>query len=137
MADEMIEGQQPEVIPSEEKPKRILFGTNVSTEPKKKKDRSVEIGHVKLPSLDKIPLGEGFEQDMFGRIPVEVTVELGRTSLSLKEVLEMAEGSILELDHLVGEPLSLYVNEQLIAQGEVVTVDDKYGLKVTNLIAKK
>ena len=71
-----------------------------------------------------------------GNIPVSATVELGQTELSLKEILELSEGSIIELDRLAGEPLDLKVGGQLIAQGEVVAIDDYYGLRITNVVMK-
>jgi flagellar motor switch protein FliN/FliY len=80
--------------------------------------------------------GGKLEAKTLGDIPVEVTVELGRTQMSLREVLELQEGSVIELDRLAGEPLDLKVGGQLIAQGEVVAVDDYYGLRITNVIVK-
>ena len=71
-----------------------------------------------------------------GDIPVQATVELGQTELSLKEILELSEGSIIELNRLAGEPLDLKVGGQLIAQGEVVAIDDYYGLRITNVVMK-
>ena len=65
-----------------------------------------------------------------------VSVELGRSQISLKEVLDLSEGSIVELQRLVGEPLDLVVNGQIIAQGEVVAIDNNYGLRITNVIAR-
>ncbi|OGC12390.1 flagellar motor switch protein FliN [candidate division WOR-1 bacterium RIFOXYA12_FULL_52_29] len=71
-----------------------------------------------------------------GDIPISVTVELGNAELSLKEILELSEGSIIELNRLAGEPLDLKVGGQLVAQGEVVAVDDYYGLRITNVVMK-
>lgn len=62
-------------------------------------------------------------------------MELGRSHVSLKEVFELSEGSIIELERLVGEPLDLVVNGQVVAQGEVVAIDNNYGLRVTNVIS--
>ena len=70
----------------------------------------------------------------FSNIPVKISAELGRSQLSLKDVYDLSEGSIVELERLVGEPLDLVINGQAIAQGEVVAVDNKYGLRITNLI---
>ena len=60
---------------------------------------------------------------------------MGRSRVSLKEVFELTEGSIIELERLVGEPLDLVVNGQIIAQGEVVAIDNNYGFRVTNIIS--
>lgn len=75
--------------------------------------------------------------DLFGDIPIEVSVELGRTKMSLKDVLNLTEGYIVTLDHLVGEPLDLFVNGQIVAKGEVVALDNNYGLRVTEVIVSK
>ncbi len=67
-------------------------------------------------------------------VTLQVTVELGRTFLSLKQVLDLQKGSVIELDRLAGDPVDIYVNERLFAQGEVVVVDDKFGVRITKLI---
>lgn len=69
-------------------------------------------------------------------IPVQVTVELGSCSLSMKEVLQLAPGSVVQLDKVANAPVDLYVNERLFARGEVVVVDEQYGIKVTEIIGK-
>ena len=63
-----------------------------------------------------------------------VTVELGRANLSVKEVLELQKGSVVELDRIAGEAVDIYVNDSLIARGDVVVVDDKFGVRVTELV---
>lgn len=72
--------------------------------------------------------------DMIMDIPVQMSVELGRTRLTIKNILQLGQGSVIELDGLAGEPMDIYVNGYLIAQGEVVVVDDKYGIRVTDII---
>ncbi|MGB6009305.1 flagellar motor switch protein FliN [Castellaniella sp.] len=72
--------------------------------------------------------------DMIMDIPVQLSVELGRTRLTIKNILQLGQGSIVELDGLAGEPMDIYVNGYLIAQGEVVVVDEKYGIRVTDII---
>lgn len=67
-------------------------------------------------------------------IPVELSVELGRTRMTLKEVLQLGQGSVVELDGLAGEPMDIYINNYLIAQGEVVVVDEQYGIRITDII---
>ena len=96
----------------------------------------MEVKRIKFPELDKLERGGRLEGKTLGDIPVQVTVELGRTQMSLRKVLELQEGSVIELDRLAGEPLDLKVGGQLIAQGEVVAVDDYYGLRITNVIVK-
>lgn len=72
--------------------------------------------------------------DMIMDIPVQLTVELGRTRMTIKNILQLGQGSVVELDGLAGEPMDIFVNGYLIAQGEVVVVDEKYGIRVTDII---
>ncbi len=74
------------------------------------------------------------ELDMIMEIPVTLSVELGSTRLTIRELLDLAQGSVVELDGLAGEPMDILINGYLIAQGEVVVVDDKYGIRITEII---
>lgn len=74
--------------------------------------------------------------DMLLDIPLQVTVELGRTKRSVKDILELGSGSIIELDKLAGEPVDILVNNRLIAQGEVVVIDENFGVRVTDIISQ-
>ena len=74
--------------------------------------------------------------EMLLDIPLQVTVELGRTKRSVKEVLALSQGSIIELDKLAGEPVDIFVNNRLIAKGEVVVIDENFGVRVTDIISK-
>lgn len=74
------------------------------------------------------------ELDMILDIPVQISVELGRTKISIKNLLQLAHGSVVELDAMAGEPMSVFVNGTLIAQGEVVVVNDKFGIRLTDII---
>lgn len=67
-------------------------------------------------------------------IPVQLTVELGRAKIAIKNLLQLAQGSVIELDGLAGEPMDVLVNGCLIAQGEVVVVNDKFGIRLTDVI---
>jgi len=80
------------------------------------------------------PNGIGNDIDMIMDVPVQLTVELGRTRLTIKNLLQLGQGSVVELDNLAGEPMDIYVNGYLIAQGEVVVVEDRYGIRLTDII---
>ena len=67
-------------------------------------------------------------------IPVQLTVELGRTKIPIKHILQLAQGSVVELDGLAGEPMDVLINGCLIAQGEVVVVNEKFGIRLTDVI---
>jgi flagellar motor switch protein FliN/FliY len=73
--------------------------------------------------------------DMILDIPVQLTVELGRTKIAIRNLLQLAQGSVIELDRLAGEPMDVLVNGCLIAQGEVVVVNEKFGIRLTDVIA--
>jgi flagellar motor switch protein FliN len=75
---------------------------------------------------------QGF--DMIMDIPVRLTVELGRTKISIRNLLQLAHGSVVELDGLAGEPMDIMINGTLIAQGEVVVVNDKFGIRLTDIV---
>lgn len=74
------------------------------------------------------------ELDLILDIPVQLTVELGRSKITIKNLLQLAHGSVVELDALAGEPLDVLVNGTLIAQGEVVVVNEKFGIRLTDII---
>lgn len=79
----------------------------------------------------------GRNLDLLMDVMLQVVVELGRTRMPLRQVLELQQGSVVELDRLAGEAVDVYVNERMIARGEVVVVDDKFGVRITELISTK
>jgi flagellar motor switch protein FliN/FliY len=89
-----------------------------------------------FPSFDAPNSANGVmnELDMILDIPVQITVELGRTKITIKNLLQLAHGSVVELDAMAGEPMDVLVNGTLIAQGEVVVVNDKFGIRLTDII---
>lgn len=83
------------------------------------------------------PIGVAGERDLSRvlDLPLEVTVELGRTQLKVKEILDLKVGTVVELDRLAGEPVDLRVNGRLVGKGEVVVVDDNFAIKITQILA--
>ena len=77
--------------------------------------------------------GETANIEMLMDVSLNVTVELGRTNVSVQDVLNLQDGSVVELDRLAGEPVDVLVNDRLMARGEVVVVDEKFGVKITEL----
>ena len=67
-------------------------------------------------------------------VPVQLTAELGRTRITIKSLLQLSQGSVVELDGLAGEPLDIFINGYLIAQGEVVVVNEKFGIRLTDIV---
>jgi flagellar motor switch protein FliN/FliY len=68
-------------------------------------------------------------------VPLKVTVELGRTKLLVNDILQLGQGSVIELDKMAGEPMEIYVNDKLIAMGEVVVVNEKFGVRLTDVMS--
>ena len=68
-------------------------------------------------------------------VSLRVTVELGRTRMKLAQILELQHGSVVELDRLAGDPVDIFVNDRMVAHGEVVVVDDKFGVRITDMVA--
>ena len=89
---------------------------------------------MSLPAPATAAAGAGNDINMILDIPVQLTVELGRTRIPIKNILQLAQGSVVELDALAGEPMDVLVNGFLIAQGEVVVVNDKFGIRLTDIV---
>ncbi len=92
-----------------------------------------------MPSQAKsaVQPGNGKTQvsiDMLMDVPLKVTVELGRTRMTLRQALDLQSGSVVELDRLAGDPVDIFVNERLFARGEVVVVADKFAVRITELM---
>ncbi|MGH7443004.1 MAG: flagellar motor switch protein FliN, partial [bacterium] len=84
-----------------------------------------------------LPAGAGSNLELLMDVPLRITVELGRTEKLVKEVLALGPGSVLELDKLAGEPVDILVNEKRIATGEVVVIDENFGIRVTEILAPR
>ncbi|WP_083969630.1 flagellar motor switch protein FliN [Kerstersia gyiorum] len=89
---------------------------------------------VDFPALSDTAGTSVNDLDIIKDIPVQLTVELGRTRITIKNLLQLGQGSVIELDGLAGEPMDIFVNGFLIAQGEVVVVEDKYGIRLTDIV---
>lgn len=97
--------------------------------------KAVEVQELEFPSFDKErsmqPVGN---MDILLDVALEVSVELGRTKKKIKEILEFGPGTVIELDRLVGEPIDVLVNGKYIAKGEVVVIDENFGIRITDII---
>ncbi|WLR43531.1 flagellar motor switch phosphatase FliY [Bacillus carboniphilus] len=126
--------KEDQVHPSKEK-QPVSNATHVENE----KDESVEVKTVDFTSFDS-PSQEQATNDinnlnMLLDIPLKVSVELGRTKRSVKEILSWSSGSIIELDKLAGEPVDILVNDKIVAKGEVVVIDENFGVRVTDILS--
>lgn len=110
-------------------------------------DREQEVDQVDVRPIAPTPLSEPTEGvaevseeinlNMIMDIPVEVHVEIGRTSLPVREFLRLGVGSVLQLDRLVGESADLIINGQLVGRGDVVVVDETFGIRISELAGEK
>jgi flagellar motor switch protein FliN/FliY len=82
-----------------------------------------------------VAVGDAPNMHLLMDINLSMTVELGRTRLQLRQVLDLQQGSVVELDRLAGDPVDVFVNERLFAKGEVIVVDDKFGVRITEIIS--
>lgn len=99
-------------------------------------DETVTVKPVRFASFEEISHAQGETNknlDILMDIKLQLTVELGRTELPIKKVLELTRGSIIELEKVAGEPVELYANGKLIAHGEVVVIEDNFGLRITSI----
>ncbi|MGP4040289.1 flagellar motor switch phosphatase FliY [Gracilibacillus sp. D59] len=112
-------------------------------QPKQLGDQSAamnqEVQAASFSNFEDVPLQQSEKRnlDLLMDIPLQVTVELGRTKRTVKEILELSSGSIVELDKLAGEPVDILVNQKLIAKGEVVVIDENFGVRVTDIVSKE
>ena len=103
-----------------------------STKPVEKKEvGSVRFEEIKKGETKKASLDIDFILDL----PLTVTVELGKTKMMISELLQLGQGSVVELTKFAGEPMEVFVNNRLIARGEVVVVNEKFGVRLTNVVS--
>jgi len=113
----------------------------ITQEPDKLKEEKekVDVRPAEFPPLN--PKKGAFSQEtnieMLFDVPLQISAELGRTSLPIKEILQLAPGSVVELDKLAGEPVDLLVNGKLIAKGEVVVTDENFGVRIIEIIGQE
>ena len=101
-------------------------------------NRNVNVQPVQFANFQGAPFVQPEESNLnlLLDIPLKVTVELGRTQKQIKDILELSQGSIIELDKLAGEPVDILVNNKLIAKGEVVVIDENFGVRVTDIVSQ-
>ena len=112
-----------------------------SAQPEKTNVNDVEVSPAGFPDLgpETIGTGDGANPnfELMAEVQLEVAVELGRRSIPLAELLKLTTGSVIELEKLVGEPLEVYANGRLIAEGEAVVIDEQFGIRITRLASVK
>ena len=101
-------------------------------------EEDVEAAELEVLSEEKSPISveEKRKLDTILDIPVTISMEVGRSSISIRNLLQLNQGSVVELDRVAGEPLDVMINGTLIAHGEVVVVNDKFGIRLTDVISQ-
>lgn len=98
-----------------------------------------EENKTKEARVDKEAAAEGdhdrTDLDFILDIPLELSVELGKTKMLINDLLQLGQGSVIELNKLAGEPLEIYINRKLVARGEVVVVNEKFGVRLTDIVS--
>ena len=144
LVDELMKATgeaQTAVEPVKEQPKAEAPKPQPQAQPQPQPEKQKSMPEVAVSQAEFMPLQSPAPQEsvpanlgLLYDVPLNVTVELGRTKKSVREVLELSQGSIIELDKLAGEPVDIYVNQQRIARGEVVVIEENFGVRVTEII---
>ncbi|ALC81064.1 MULTISPECIES: flagellar motor switch phosphatase FliY [Bacillus] len=131
---------KPEPVLHPENEPKAVHSKPASSLQKEKKSSGQSVSPVEFSAFED-RTHEGTSKtnnlDMLLDIPLSVTVELGKTKKSVKEILELSAGSIIELDTLAGEPVDILVNQRIVAKGEVVVIDENFGVRVTDILSQK
>lgn len=114
-----------------------MMGQPMAAQPMMQQD--VNVQNVQFQAFSPVmnPVLQQENIDLIMDVPLEVSVVLGRTRKSIKEILEFAPGTIIELDKLAGEPIDVMVNQKLVAKGEVVVIEESFGIRITEIIKEK
>ncbi len=97
--------------------------------------RQVQFSSLDQTTVEPAAATSAAPLDMLMDVPLKISVELGRTRLAVKEVLALQHGSVVELDRLAGEPVDVLVNDRLVARGEVVVIEDRFGIRITETVS--
>lgn len=107
----------------------------VDNEPEEKDLSPAQFQNLDRNEQDDLATTEDVNLDVILDVPVTISMEIGRTKLNIRNLLQLNQGSVVELDRLAGEPMDVLVNGTLIAHGEVVVVNDKFGIRLTDVIS--
>ena len=94
-----------------------------------------DFGFDQLAPEKQAATAEQSKLDMIMDVSVQISVEMGRTRMPIKDLLSLSPGSVIELDKLAGDPLDIFVNDSLVAKGKVVVVDENFGIRITDLVS--
>jgi flagellar motor switch protein FliN/FliY len=115
------------------------FAENESSSFTKDTEGKVEVAPVKFKSLEPVEIGKAKPRsiEILNDVNVSIDVQLGTTKLTVREILELVEGSIIELDRVAGDPVDVYVNGLKFASGEIVVINETYGVRINDLVSEE
>ncbi len=139
LADMILDDEEEAELAPEKMGDAIAIA-GMESPPPSRSEEEVEVRRAEFQPLSGNGRGDRSEEDnirLLLDIELEVSVEIGRTRMRIRDVLSLGEGSIIELDKVVGEPVEIYANKKLIARGEVVVIDEDFGVRVTEIVRKQ
>ena len=107
----------------------------MTTETVEKAELGSEIAQATVAAAAQMEPSGAINSRVLETIPVTISVEVGRAVIKISDLMKLTQGSVVELDHIAGEPLDLLVNNVVVAQGEVVLVNDRYGIRLTKVVS--
>jgi flagellar motor switch protein FliN/FliY len=134
----MSENSENSIEPNTEEPAEVFQAETVVSQEEQPKPPERAVPHI-APVREPSPPDAGPEitsanLGMLMNVSLQLTVELGRSSMSVRQVLDLQKGAVVELDRIAGEAVDVYVNDRMIARGDVVVVDDKFGVRITEIV---
>ncbi|MDZ5711730.1 flagellar motor switch phosphatase FliY [Jeotgalibacillus haloalkalitolerans] len=139
VAERPVQNEETEAVqPAESRHAEEVHTDGVQLNRERALSKAVDVQPAQFSQFESpgLSAGESRNLNLLLDIPLQVTVELGRTKRSVQEILELTSGSIIELDKLAGEPVDILVNNRLIAKGEVVVIEENFGVRLTDIISK-
>lgn len=132
--EELEEEKQVEEVKQPQQKEEPTIIEKVDDDLIEQSDELITVRPVKFPQFEQTPPIRTIKKnlDIMQDVSMHVSVELGRTKSSIREVMEMEEGSIVELDKIAGEQVEVFVNDKLVAKGEVIVIEDKFGVRITS-----
>jgi len=135
--EDTLEGQA--LLPYQQSPEVVTEDVSEAAAVAEDATATIPVTPLAFPDLGRESIGDGggYPFGLLADVELEVTVELGRRRLSLSDILRLTNGSVIELEKLVGEPLEVYANGRFIAEGEAVVIDEQFGIRITSLAASR
>ena len=137
MTEEQEQEQAPKALDPTMSEPRPVIEANASEDESKDAMPQNAIRPVEFAYAQAVDAPQANNIDLLLDVPLELTVELGRTTMSLRSILALGSGSVIELEKLAGDPVDILVNNRLIATGEVVVVDDAFGIRIADILDPK